>query len=266
MSSSAPATKQAKVLETSASVDTNKMTTIVLITGANTGIGLSLAKVFSKRPNHLVIGTCRDMTKSKDLLANGCKAVQLDVSNDESCAGLPERLNKEVGVDKIDILINNAGIGIFRNNLTSPTLVKDAMEMINVNTLGPLRVTQAVLPLLRNAAQQQGKGKTPNPVKIVNVSSRMGSIGDNTSGGSYGYRASKAAENIISVSLARDLAKENIISLTVHPGYIKTRMVGDAGDMDPDTCAGLLAKLIDSKSNEEDCYKFWHRDGIELPW
>lgn len=262
--SSSP-TKQVKVLGSSEISEMHKTTTVV-ITGANTGIGLSLAKVFSKRPNHLVIGTCRDMSKSKDLIENGCKAVQLDVSSDESCASLPERLAKEAGIDKIDILINNAGIGIFNNNLASPTLVKDAMEMINVNALGPLRVTQAVLPLLRNAAQQHGKDKDANPVKIVNVSSRMGSIGDNTSGGSYGYRASKAAENIISVSFARDLAKENIISLTVHPGYIQTRMVGNGGDMDPDTCAGLLAKLVDSKTSKDDCYKFWHRDGMELPW
>ena len=158
------------------------------------------------------------------------------------------------------ILINNAGIGIWKNNLGSPTLIEDVLAQINTNAIGPLRVTSALLPMLRKAATE---GKTQ--VKIANISSRMGSIGDNTSGDAYGYRASKAAENMISVTLARDLAKENILSLALHPGHIRTRMGGSGGDMEADECAKRLVSLIDN-ATPEDCYRFIHRDGQTLPW
>ena len=122
-------------------------------------------------------------------------------------------------------------------------------------------MTNALLPLLRKGASEQGG----QPARVVNVSSRMGSIGDGSTGGSYGYRASKAAENMISVTLAADLAKDNIYSFAVHPGNVQTKLGGKEADVDPETCAGELIKVIENAS-KEDCGKFLHRNGSVLPW
>ena len=232
-------------------------TQTILITGANRGIGLSLAKLYAQRANTTVIGACRNPKKDgEELQKNKCKVVELDVSSDESCATLPTRL-KELGVTELNLLINNAGIGIF-DNLESTTLIEAVRQQFETNALGPLKVTKAVIPLLKEGAKK-------NPAKVINVSSRMGSIADNTSGGSYGYRVSKAAENMISVNLAHDLAPHNIVSLVVHPGYIQTNMTSYSGEMKPDECAARLSKVIDA-AKKEDAYKFWHRDGTVLPW
>jgi len=233
---------------------------IVLITGATSGIGLSFARYFSKRPNHFVIGTTRDASKVKELEQTGCKVVDLDVSSSESCAALPKKLaDKSIGIDRIDILINNAGM-LIADNLSSPSVVEDTLQQIDTNALGPLRVTIALMPFLKRSVAVNN-----SPAKVVNISSRMGSVTDNTSGGYYGYRASKAAENMISVTLARDLEKEKILSLVLHPGMIKTKMTGGRGDLDADECVNRLVKLIDG-ATQEDCYKFLHRDGNVLPW
>jgi len=232
---------------------------VVLVTGANSGIGLSFCKLFSKRQNHIVVGSCRELSKGDELKKLGCKVVELDISSDESCMQLPERLADE-GITKIDILINNAGCSIRGNRLGSKTLAADALSIINVNAIGPLRVVDNTLPLLKKAASE-GNHQT----KIVNVSSRMGSIGDGPSGGSYGYRASKAALNMISATLAADLKNDNIWSIAVHPGHVSTKMGGANADIDPDSCAEQLTKLIDN-AKEEDCARFLHRDGSTLPW
>jgi len=232
---------------------------VVLVTGANSGIGLAFAKLFAQRPNHSVVGACRDVSKGEELKKAGCKVIELDVGSDDSCSQLTKRL-ADSGITKIDLLINNAGTVKEHNNLGSPSLAADALNQININAIGPLRVTNAVLPLLRKAASE-GSAQ----VKIVNVSSRMGSIGDGSSGGSYGYRASKAAENMVSVTLAADLAKDNIWSLVVHPGHVATKLGGSGADVDPDTCAAQLTKVIEN-AKKEDCGKFLHRDGSILPW
>jgi NAD(P)-dependent dehydrogenase (short-subunit alcohol dehydrogenase family) len=164
------------------------------------------------------------------------------------------------GTTPYSLLVNNAGTATRGNNLGSPSLASDALNIINTNAIGPLRVTNALLPLLRKAASEGS-----NQVKIVNISSRMGSIGDGSSGGAYGYRASKSAENMISVTLAADLAKDNIWSLAVHPGHVATKMGGAHAEIDADSAASQIAKVADN-AKKEDCGKFLHRDGSVLPW
>ena len=163
---------------------------------------------------------------------------------------------------KRSVLINNAGI-LYKHGLESPNLISETLEQFNTNTLGSLRVTLAVLPLLRQAVAE----KATEYVKIANVSSIMGSVGlvNDTFPGDYGYRASKAAENIISATLARDLAKENIISLVLHPGYVSTRMVGPSGHITPDTSATGIANVVD-KAGPADAFKLLNYDGTALPW
>lgn len=227
---------------------------VIVVTGAGRGIGLSFARAFSARPNHIVVGTTRNLERdSKALQDANCKVVTLDVTSDESTNALPQHLAK-LGITHVDILINNSGV-LVADKLDSPTVADDALKQFNTNALGPLRVTKALLPLLLKSSKKQ----------VVNISSRMGSIADNQSGQFYGYRASKAAENAISVSLARDLYKDGVSLLLLHPGMIQTSMTKNQGDMGPDEAVERLIKLVDTKTIE-DGFKFFHRDGQELPW
>ena len=183
--------------------------------------------------------------------------MELDVGSDESCAKLKSQL-KELQIDRIDILINNAGIGMF-DDLTTENLTKEALNQFNVNALGPLRVTKAIHSLLKKSSELD---RLP---KVINLSSKMGSCANNLSGRYYGYRASKAAENIISISLARDMNKDGICCILINPGLIKTRMNDNNGDMDPNEAVSMMVKLID-QAKIEDGDKFFNRDGNIIPW
>ncbi len=216
-----------------------------LITGANRGIGLELARQLQERGDE-VIGVCR--TSSPALEALGVRVeAGVEVTSDDSVAELAGRLR---GV-RLDVLINNAGI-----------LTRESLEDLNfermrrqyeVNSLGPLRMTAALLPLMGDGG------------KVVIVTSRMGSIGDNTSGGRYGYRMSKAAVNIAGVSLAHDLKPRGIAVTILHPGFVRTDMTGGQGLIDaPESAAGLIART--DELTLETSGGFWHEDGTTLPW
>lgn len=220
-----------------------------LITGANRGIGLELARQLKAR-GHDVIATCR--TSNADLDALGVRVIaDVDVGDDGSVAALASAL----GDTTLDVLINNAGI------LQMETL--DALDFdsirrqFEVNSLGPLRVTAALLPNLDAGS------------KIALVTSRMGSIADNGSGGAYGYRMSKAALNMAGSSLARDLAKREIAVAILHPGMVATDMTKRFGHspamQQADDTAGKLLDRIDGLSMENSG-TFWHANGEELPW
>ncbi len=158
----------------------------VLVSGAGKGIGFELAKQYAARDDHMVIGTVRNMKEDAEALkAVKCKVVELDVTSNESCQGLPQRLENE-GVKQVDLLINNAGV-LKADNLQSPTVVEDALKQFNTNALGPLRTTIALKDMLLKAST------FTSPARVVQISSRMGSIGDNSSGGYVGYRASKVS-------------------------------------------------------------------------
>jgi NAD(P)-dependent dehydrogenase (short-subunit alcohol dehydrogenase family) len=150
------------------------------------------------------------------------------------------------------LLINNAGILVWGDRLGSIDWA-GMRRQFEVNTLGPLRCTDALRDNL-------GRGS-----KVAMITSRMGSIDDNTSGGAFGYRASKAALNIIGKSLAVDLAPQGIAVALLHPGIVKTEMVGDAGQVEPeDAAAGLLARI--DELNLDNTGSFWHANGSKLPW
>jgi NAD(P)-dependent dehydrogenase (short-subunit alcohol dehydrogenase family) len=151
----------------------------------------------------------------------------------------------------IDILINNAGV--FGNNQLGKIDYSDVARQWEINTLAPLRVTEVLLPNLNAGA------------KIAFVTSRMGSIGDNTSGAYYGYRMSKAALNAAGVSLAQDLLPRGIAVAILHPGFVQTKMVGFVGDITPAVAAERLAQRI-AELNLENTGSFWHSNGELLPW
>ncbi len=186
---------------------------------------------------------------SPELARLGVEVIEnVDVSQPNGVA----QLKRAVGERPIELLINNAGILTDDHGLEQ--LDFDAIrQQFEVNALGPLRVTQALVKNL-------GRG-----AKVGLVTSRMGSIGDNTSGGYYGYRASKAALNMIGKSLAIDLKAAGIAVAILHPGMVKTDMVGNSGQIEPAQAArGLLARL--DALTLETSGGFWHANGERLPW
>ncbi len=215
-----------------------------LVTGANRGIGLELCRQL-KDAGWTVIGACR---AGNDQLAAVAEVWEgIDVADD----GVVAMLRARIGDRSLDLLINNAGI-LQRNSL--PNMDWDSMRrQFETNSLGPLRVTSALLDNL-------GAGS-----KVAIVTSRMGSIDDNTSGGSYGYRMSKAAVNIAGVSLARDLEGRGIPVVLLHPGYVRTEMTGRNGLVDaPEAAAGLLARIDELDMSTTGSFK--HAQGQTLPW
>lgn len=221
------------------------MSKVAVITGANRGIGLEFVKHYNAQ-GWRVYGVCRQ--SSAALNAIDINVIDgIDVSSSQSIASLDAKLSNV----QIDLLINNAGI--LRNETLGDLNFKTIEDQFQVNALGPLRVTEAVL------------GKMHKGAKIALITSRMGSIADNTSGGRYGYRMSKAALNIAGVSLAHDLKSRGIAVALLHPGYVATDMVGGRGDITPDVAASRLAQRIEELTLENSG-SFWHSNGEILPW
>lgn len=217
----------------------------VLITGANRGIGLALAKRLHARGD-TVIAAVRKSSPELDALGVRVEA-GVDVTDAASLRGLSERLADT----KLDWLICNAGV-LSMESLDKPDEAA-ILKQFKVNALGPVLCVSA---LQKHLAQGS---------KIGLITSRMGSVADNTSGGAYGYRMSKAALNIAGVSMARDLAPRGIAVALLHPGYVKTDMTSGAGNVTPDEAAqGLIARL-DALTLAESG-GFWHQNGERLPW
>jgi NAD(P)-dependent dehydrogenase (short-subunit alcohol dehydrogenase family) len=216
-----------------------------LVTGANRGIGLELCRQLARRGDS-VIAVCRKSSKELDALGVKVEA-GIEVSSDASVSELKKRL----GSTKLDLLINNAGIGDFSG--LEKLDFSSVQKQFEVNAMGPLRVTAALLPLLKEGS------------KVAIITSRMGSIADNSSGGGYGYRMSKAAVNAAGVSLAHDLKGKGIAVTLLHPGMVNTDMTGGHGIPPADSVKGLLAR-IDALSISN-TGRFLHAGtGEELPW
>jgi NAD(P)-dependent dehydrogenase (short-subunit alcohol dehydrogenase family) len=221
------------------------MSKTVLVTGANRGIGLALTQQFAQRGDR-VIGVCRK--SSAELEATGARVeAGVDVTDQAAVQKLADRLRNE----RIDILVANAGI-LERDSL-DPLDIDAIRRQFEVNTLGPLIVVRALRDSLTSGA------------KVGLMTSRMGSMQDNTSGGYYGYRASKAALNAIGKSLSLDLAPRGVSVVLLHPGYVATEMVGGSGDVTPEQAATQLIARIDALTPESSG-TFQHANGTALPW
>ncbi|MDU8945975.1 SDR family oxidoreductase [Ovoidimarina sediminis] len=218
--------------------------TTYLVTGANKGIGLQISAQLAARGDE-VIAVCR--SASSELRDLGLRIIEdIDVSEAHSVA----RLKSELGDEKIDVLLNNAGIlhGDSFGNLD----YEDMVLQFRVNSLGPLRVTEALADNIADGG------------KVGIVSSRVGSIEDNGSGGYYGYRASKSAVNQIGMNLAHELKPRGIAVALLHPGMVATTMTGGNG-IDPVRAASGLIERMDELTLETSGH-FWHAEGYELPW
>ena len=220
----------------------------VLVTGANRGIGLALVQRFRERGDR-VIAVCR--SSSPELDATGAQVeAGVDVADDAAVADLARRLE---GV-RLDVVVLNAGVLSPQSyGDIDPPGFQSMRDQFEVNALGPLRVLQALDGCL-------GKG-----TKVGIITSRMGSMEDNTSGGHYGYRASKAAVNAIGRSLAVDLKDRGIAVQLLHPGFVATDMVGGRGDVQPEQAAAQLVERLD-ELDLSSTGTFRHANGSALPW
>ena len=217
-----------------------------LVTGSNRGIGYEYCRQLQARGER-VIAVCR--SASEELKQLGVRVEEgVDITSDASVASLHDRLDGTT----IDVLINNAGI-IKRVTLEDLDF-ESIREQFEVNALGALRVTHSLLPLLKEGS------------KVVLMTSRMGSIADNTSGNSYGYRMSKVALSMAGKSLSLDLKPRAIAVAILHPGLVQTRMTNfTSGGITPEESVKGLLKRIDELTLEN-TGTFWHANGEVLPW
>lgn len=217
----------------------------VVITGANRGIGLELACHY-KAEGWRVTGVCRETSAELEEYAEQV-IDNIDVTSESSVKQLVAALKGQA----IDLLINNAGV--LHDDVLGSLDINSLRLQMEVNAYAPLLLCEALLPNLQSGS------------KIANITSRMGSIGDNDSGGYYGYRASKAAFNALGRSLAMDLKGRGIAVAQLHPGFVKTRMVNFGGMITTAESVAGLTERIDALSLEN-TGSFWHCNGDELPW
>jgi NAD(P)-dependent dehydrogenase (short-subunit alcohol dehydrogenase family) len=220
-----------------------------LVTGANRGIGLELARQLSQRGDR-VIATAREPEKARDLATLDVRIESLDVGVAESVAELKERLSGQ----PIDVLIHNAAIGHADSALERLSM-EDVERHFRVNALGPLRLTQALLGNLR-----AGKRKL-----IVGMTSSLGSVSSNTSGGWYAYRASKAALNQLMRTMAAELANEKFTCVVVSPGWVRTDMGGEGAPLTPQESVRGLLEVLD-RLKPSDTSRFFDRRGSRVAW
>lgn len=226
----------------------------IVITGASRGIGLELVRQYLGRGD-AVVAACRSPDGATALHAlaadhgSRLRVLACDVGDDDSVAAFAAAL----GDTPVDLLINNAGVGDWAG--LDAVNTADALRVYNVNALGPLRVTRALLPQLR-----AGKGR-----RVAHVTSGMGSIGDNSSGGAYAYRMSKAALNMASKSLAIDLADDGIVSVVINPGWVQTDMGGAGAPLRAeDSAEAMIARFDELTPAHSGAFLNWR--GGEYAW
>ena len=227
----------------------------ILITGANRGIGLEFVAQYLRRGDN-VLATCRNPGQADKL--NEMQAgqgrltvLQLDVSNTDSFGQFVSSLENQ----PIDVFINNAGVYGPRSSGFGQLTQQDWLAVFQVNTIAPALLTQALVGNLKQGTEG----------KLVYLTSKMGSIEDNTSGGSYIYRSSKTALNQVVKSLSLDLAAEGLTAIVIHPGWVQTDMGGANALIDTQTSVSGMVAVID-KLTSADSGRFYNYDGNSIPW
>ncbi len=229
----------------------------VFITGANRGIGLGLVRQSLQRGDRVFAG-CRspentaELNRLQEQHGDRLLVLPLDVTSESAIASAVDTV--QGFTDGLDILFNNAGVGGDKSPL-GRLEASDFIDTYSVNAVAPMMIAQACLPLLR-------RGRRP---VIANITSRMGSIADNGSGGWYSYRASKAALNMLNASLALDLADQGIISVVLHPGWVRTDMGGTGATLSVEQSVAGLLSVVDGLT-PDDSGRFLAWDGEEIPW
>jgi NAD(P)-dependent dehydrogenase (short-subunit alcohol dehydrogenase family) len=229
----------------------------VLITGSNRGIGLALTRENLVRGDR-VFATCRHPDEADGLHAlaeehgERLTILRLDVRDEETIEASVEAI--QAAEDGLELLINNAGIspsGERLGRLDAETM----LHTFHVNAVGPMMVTKATLDLLRGG----------DDARIINISSRLGSLTHKSSGGRYSYSSSKAALNMLTRALAFDLRSDGIAVLSVHPGWVRTDMGGSSAPVEPAESARGILQVADELTMS-DTGEFYTYRGREVAW
>ena len=227
----------------------------ILITGANRGIGLTLTEQFSE-DGWQVLACCRSPASAGQLqqLAEKNRDIEilaLDVTNYEQMAALAEQLANR----PIDILLSNAGIYGPKGVGFGEVDAKEWRQVFEVNTIAPLMLVQAFVEQVAASRQKL----------VAVISSKVGSIADNSSGGSYVYRSSKTAVNQVVKSVSIDLSDREITVISLHPGWVKTDMGGPNAEISPNQSGSGLKRILQSAGLSQSG-KFIEFDGNNIPW
>lgn len=223
----------------------------IVITGANRGIGLELTRQYLARGEEVVAGVRHpERAHALSALTGALTVLPCDVADTASVAAFAAAIP-----GPIDVLINNAGVSGEDEQPLDALDYADVARTLDVNAIGPLRVTAALLPHLERGAQR----------KIVHITSGMGSIADNRSGGAYGYRMSKAALNMACRSMAVDLAPRGLIAVVMNPGWVKTDMGGPAAPTPVEVSAAKMIAVIEDL-RPSDSGTFMDYRGRERAW
>lgn len=228
-----------------------------VVTGASRGIGLEMARQLLDGGAHVVAAVRRP--ESCEALRDYGERItwtKLDVSREDSVAEWAQDLSKNKAVGHVDLLVNNAGVYGRRVDLDTVN-TEDMLHTFVTNTVGPLLVVQQL--------RKQGLIGGTKPTLIGNVTSKVGSVADNGSGGGYAYRASKCALNVVNKSMCIDLREENIKCVLLHPGYVRTDMTNGNGLIDTETSAAGLLQIL-AKDPEEINGRFFDYKQEEIPW
>jgi NAD(P)-dependent dehydrogenase (short-subunit alcohol dehydrogenase family) len=225
-----------------------------LVTSANRGIGHEFTRQYAAEGWH-VFAACRHPDSAKNLqrlaVSKPVDILEMDVTNSESI----KRAAAIVAGKPIDILINTAGIIGVPNQTAGNMDYESWAEVLNINTMGPLRVAEQ---FVENVARSTRK-------LIVTITSGMGSLADNTSGGSIAYRSSKAAVNMVMRSLAIDFAQRGVSCVLINPGWVRTDMGGPNAPLEPADSVKAMRQVIESLG-PDDSGRFYNYDGREYAW
>lgn len=227
----------------------------VVVTGANRGLGLEFVRQFADRAER-VVACCRNPARAAELNQIGTDSggsVQiktLDVTDYPAVKALAAKVGKE----PVDVLINNAGVLGPKPNAW-PQDVQAWRRVFEANSIAPLKIAEAFLDSVLASDRKL----------IANITSKMGSMGDNTSGSAYIYRSSKSALNSVMKSLAVDTAERGGVVLLLHPGWVKTDMGGENALIDAATSVSGMMKTIESAGADQSG-RFFDYDGSEIPW
>ncbi|XP_013097901.2 C-signal isoform X1 [Stomoxys calcitrans] len=244
----------------------------ILITGCNRGLGLGLVKALvklPKPPQHL-FATCRNKDQAKDLLNlaaqnSNIHVMEIDLRDYYSHDNLVKQIDDITGGYGLNLLFNNAGISP-KSTRINMTKAEDIMNTLETNTVVPIMLAKACLPLLKKASKsQESLDLCVQRAAIINMSSMLGSIEMNETGGLYAYRTSKAALNAATKSLSIDLLPHNILCVALHPGWVRTEMGGKNAPLEVDpTTAEIIDTIMKFKAKHNG--GFYQYNGDKLPW
>uniref|UniRef100_A0A1L8DCQ3 Putative short-chain dehydrogenase n=1 Tax=Nyssomyia neivai TaxID=330878 RepID=A0A1L8DCQ3_9DIPT len=245
----------------------------ILITGCNRGLGLGLVKCLVRNakdaPKYL-LATVRDAAKAEELqsLAKvhpNIHVLEIDLTDYDAYEGFAKKVGDIVKEDGINLLFNSAGYSTKSTRLHL-TQHKDILDCFAINSVAPVMLAKAMLPHLRKAATvNAGKPIGPQRACVVNMSSVLGSISANESGGLYAYRMSKAALNMATKSMSVDMQGDNIMAVCLHPGWVRTDMGGSKAPLDAETSSSGMLDVIRGLTVEHNG-RFFQYDGKELSW